>query len=78
MSQIGISFTLPSAPQDYDQSYMNRLVRLLEQNLDQIYQPRLLRATTVNISQLPTSSTGLAVGDLWVDLTDSNTVKIVT
>ncbi len=32
----------------------------------------------INAASLPTSSTGLAVGDIWVDTTAGNVLKIVT
>lgn len=66
---------IPSAPDTYDQDYMNTLVGLVRQLSALVGQRKSLMATTINVSALPTSATGLRSGDLWVDTTAANTIK---
>lgn len=67
------SFEMP--PADYERAYMIRLLKKLESTFVELNAAGPLRASRVNISNLPTSATGLAVGDLWNDL---GTVKVKT
>jgi len=63
-----------TAPREYDQRYMNVLVRQMNDAFAQILSTGPIQAQTINISSLPTSASGLRSGDLW---NDSGTVKIV-
>lgn len=65
---------LALAPLEYDVQYLNMIVRQLNYYIQQQANPGAVQATTLNLSQLPTSSTGLASGDVW---NDSGTLKIV-
>ena len=56
---------LPSAPDEYDPDFMDRLIGLLDQHLSQASARRRILGTTVNLSDLPTSATGLRSGDVW-------------
>tara|TARA_Y100000114_G_C11501696_1_gene204725 strand:- start:24 stop:254 length:231 start_codon:yes stop_codon:yes gene_type:complete len=67
--------TLPDPPQDYDNLYMNDLIRTLEVFIQQERNPGELRGTKITLTDLPTSATGLETGALY---NDSGTVKIVT
>ena len=63
-------------PIEYDVQYMNNLVRLLNYFIQQQDNPGNMRGTQLALTQLPTSATGLAPGDVWHD-TSTNTLKIV-
>lgn len=65
---------LALAPLEYDVQYLNMIVRQLNYYIQQQANPGDLRGTTLTLSQLPTSSTGLAPGTVW---NDSGTLKIV-
>lgn len=65
---------LPDPPDEYDQAYMRRLVRSLELFIEAVQSTGRVQGTTANLSRLPTSSAGLASGELWNDAGD---VKIV-
>ena len=65
---------LPSPPDEYDPTYMNRLVASIEQGLQTNNGRRAILGTTANFSTLPTSPTGLRPGDLW---RDGDVIKIV-
>lgn len=66
---------LPKAPLQYDATYMNQLLKALEDTFRRIQAKGVIEAQRINISELPTATTGLRVGDLW---NDSGTVKVVT
>lgn len=66
---------LPTPPPEYSRVYMDALTRQLNNFFQQILSSGQISVTRINISDLPTSATGLEVGDLW---NDSGTVKIVT
>jgi hypothetical protein len=68
---------LPSAPDEYEAAYFDRLIRSIENSLRHARSAGLLTAKNINISHLPTSSAGLRSGDLWYDSAASNVVKIV-
>lgn len=65
--------TIPSPPSVYDVSYMNRLVNRLEQ-IDQEVRRKDVTFARIRLTDLPTSATGLAAGQLW---NDAGTVKVV-
>lgn len=65
----------PVAPAQYDQQYMNEIVRSFSVYLQQQGNPGLGRFTNVTLTDLPTSATGLEPGTLW---NDSGTVKVAT
>lgn len=65
---------LPVPPVDYDQNWANQTIRTLNFYFTALQNPGPMRATTLTLTDLPTSSAGLATGSLW---NDSGTVKIV-
>ena len=67
---------LPFPPDTYDRRYFNELIRTLNLYFRTISRPGPINATNINLSNLSTSSTGLKVGEVWLDTTD-NTLKIV-
>lgn len=69
---------LPLAPQQYDPLYFANLVRILNFYFTQLENPGPLQGTTLNLSNLPTSATGLSPGDVWVDTSAGNVLKVVT
>lgn len=60
-------------PPDYDLDYMRRLVGDLNKLADQAAR-RDVTFAKITITDLPTSATGLAAGQLW---NDAGTVKVV-
>ncbi len=64
---------LPEAPFEYNQQYMQDLVRALEVFIEQERNPGELRGTKITLTDLPTSATGLETGALY---NDSGTVKV--
>ncbi len=60
-----VSPRLPTAPTEYDISYMTDLVRALEVFIQQETNPGEARATKLTLTQLPTSDTGLEAGALY-------------
>jgi hypothetical protein len=65
---------LPVPPVQYDQNWANQVVRILNFYFTALQNPGPMRGTTITLTDLPTSSAGLASGSLW---NDSGTVKIV-
>lgn len=71
------NFQIPNfgtAPSLYDKAVLQKLILQLNVMLAELKAPGALRAETLNLSNLPTSATGLRVGDVW---NDSGTLKIV-
>jgi hypothetical protein len=79
---------LPLPPKEYDQDYMNRLLRQIDFALrklqairpitvgsDQTSQIAAFPISGLTIQNIPTSSTGLPVGSVW---SDSGVLKIVS
>ncbi len=66
---------LPTAPSEYNVSFMTDLVRALESFISQERNPGEMRGTKITLTDLPTSASGLETGALY---NDSGTVKIVT
>tara|TARA_R100000149_G_C5847501_1_gene117319 strand:- start:179 stop:406 length:228 start_codon:yes stop_codon:yes gene_type:complete len=66
---------LPEAPQEYNQQYMQDLLRAIETFINQERNPGELRGTKITLTNLPTSTTGLETGALY---NDSGTIKVVT
>lgn len=66
---------LPLPPLEYEYQHMLTITRLLNYFIDQQDNPGSIRGTTLNLTNLPTSATGLATGDVW---NDAGTLKIVT
>lgn len=58
----------------YDQSVFNRIIAKIELVFRQIDSRQRVEGTSLNLSNLPTSSSGLASGEVW---NDSGTLKIV-
>lgn len=79
---------LPLPPQEYDQGYMNRLVRQINLALNKslVVEPITVGSdlssqiagypvSGLTIVNIPTSSTGLPSGSVW---SDNGTLKIVS
>lgn len=77
--------TLPLPPQQYDASYMSRLVKSIQVAFSIIENVQQLRGSgdpttnakdpsPLNLANIPTSSAGLKSGDVW---SDGGTLKIV-
>jgi len=66
---------LPEAPEEYTKSYMEDLIRALDNYIQQERNPGEMRGTKITLTALPTSATGLEAGALY---NDAGTVKIVT
>lgn len=79
---------LPLPPKEYDQDYMNRLLRQIDFALRKIQaigpitvgsdptrQIAAFPISGLTIQNIPTSSTGLPVGSVW---SDSGVLKIVS
>jgi len=64
-----------SIPKDYNAETISRIFRSIELYFATQQEVGPIRISTLNISNLPTSATGLRVGDVWVD---GGTLKIVT
>lgn len=82
------STALPLPPKEYDQDYMNRLIRQIDFALrklqsirpitvgsDQTEKIAAFPISGLTIQDIPTSSTGLPVGSVW---SDSGVLKIVS
>jgi len=78
--------SLPLPPQEYEQSYMSRLVRTIETAFSVITNVGQLQGSgdptanakqpsPLNLKNIPTSATGLNSGDVW---SDAGTLKIVS
>ena len=63
----------PTAPSEYDAGFMARVMRQLNA-LEQEVRRKDVTFGRVRITDLPTSATGLAAGELW---NDTGTVKVV-
>jgi hypothetical protein len=68
---------LPFPPASYDQQFFNETIRVLNLYFRQIQNPGPVVGSTLSLSQLPTSATGLRVGEVWVDTTAGNVLKVV-
>lgn len=75
MSRDLVPPQFPLAPEEYDQTYFDDMVRSLTQLVVQLQNPGELRGTKITLTDLPTSASGLESGALY---NDSGTVKIVT
>lgn len=69
---------LPDPPLQYDKRYMEQLINQLNAQFRALAIVGLLRGSGLNLSTLPTSPTGLRVGDVWVDTAAGDVLKIVT
>lgn len=65
---------LPDPPREYDITYMRKLVQDIETFARSTQATGRIEGTTAKLSELPTSATGLAAGELW---NDAGTVKVV-
>jgi len=72
--QTSLPPDLPEPPMEYDQAYMRQLVALIAQALYAMSQRRPIVGSSISLTRLPTSATGLRVGDVWIDV---DTLKIV-
>jgi hypothetical protein len=78
--------SLPIAPPEYSQPFMNQFLRQLETIFNQFQTPGAIvcsgdnsptskNKSGLNIINIPTSATGLKSGDVW---SDGGTLKIVS
>lgn len=74
MTRATRTLRLPDPPERYDIAYMRRLIQALEENARSTQATGRIEGTTAKLSELPTSSTGLAAGELW---NDGGTVKVI-
>ena len=56
---------LPTAPHEYSQWYMDRLVSVIMMMSHDIRTPGNLRGVDLNLSNIPTSGVGLSEGDVF-------------
>lgn len=61
---------LPFPPREYDPNYLNEVIRNLNLYFRILQNPGQINGATINLSNLPTSSTGLRPGDVWIDTSD--------
>jgi hypothetical protein len=74
----GFAYTpLPFPPSTYDQRYFNETIRTLNFYFRQVQNPGPIVGSTLQLFDLPTSSAGLRVGEVWVDTGAANVLKIV-
>ena len=69
------SITFPVPPKEYDQRYMAELTRVFAQFQQQIQNPGEGRNTNIVLTAVPTSTTGLESGTVYVD--SSGFLKLV-
>lgn len=74
MADANNASRLPDPPNEYTRGYMSQLIRTIELLFTSLKTRRRIMGTTLNLSKLPTSSAGLASGDVW---NDTGTLKIV-
>lgn len=55
----------PDAPAQYEQAYMNNLLKTLDTFIRELNNPGPLQGSSINLSHLPVSAVGLRKGDLW-------------
>lgn len=67
----------PLAPVAYDRALMDAYGRELQQWARRMNTPGPLVATTIQLTNLPTSSAGLAPGSVWVDAGAGNVLRVV-
>lgn len=71
---------LPKPPKEYSTSYMDSLLRTLNNFFRQFNAPLVVNAATVNINErsLPTEEDypNLRSGDVYVDTTQDNALKV--
>ena len=65
---------IPRPTNDYDRSYMNNLVRALQQAFDTASNPSLIKGGELFLSNLPTRGASLRAGYVFAD---SGVLKIV-
>lgn len=65
---------IPRPTHDYSSSYMNNLVKALQQAFDTAHNPSLLKGGELYLSNLPTLGAGLREGYVFAD---SGVLKIV-
>jgi len=68
---------LPDPPKEYDQQYVEQLLRVLQAQFRAIDNPGRALHTRIKLTDLPTSSAGLVSGEVWVDTGAGNVLKIV-
>ena len=56
---------ISKAPDEYDPKTLDRLSEELSNLINRMLSPGVVRCSSINISQIPTSATGLRVGDVW-------------
>ena len=71
---------LPIAPNNYSADYLNQLCNILRLYFNSLDNPGACAASTINFTILPTQAeiANLRVGDVYVDTTADNVLKIKT
>jgi len=65
MNSDAARIKISKAPDEYSAEFVDRLSAELDNVLKRMLSPGVVRAHKLNISQIPTSATGLRVGDVW-------------
>lgn len=68
---------IPFPPLEYDQQYLNELIRTLNLYFRLLQNPGPATNSTLTLTQLPTSAAGLPSGSVWVDTGAGNVLKVV-
>lgn len=68
---------LPNPPPGYDRGYFERLLNELNLQFRDMHNTGAAVHTALQLTALPTSPTGLRVGDVWVDTGAGNVLKVV-
>lgn len=65
MAEVGGRPQFPTPPDIYDRHYFSTLVRMLSDRFRLITNPGKLYNTTAEFTEMPTSGSGLGVGELY-------------
>lgn len=68
---------IPFPPKDYDQQYLNELIRTLNLYFRLLQNPGPATISTLTMTNIPTSAVGLPSGAVWVDTGAGNVLKVV-
>ena len=68
---------LGSAPREYSNSFFNQVIRTLQSVMGDLSSEQSVKVSGINFRNAPTSAAGLSPGDVWVDTTAGNVLKVV-
>lgn len=68
---------LPFPPSSYEQRYFNETIRTLNLYFRQLQNPGAIVGSTLQLTNMPTSASGLRVGEAWIDTAAGNVIKVV-